>query len=182
MEKNGRKNLKVIGQEVEGKKPEEVKAYHKVFWQKYKEINEYEKMIENIERGEERIKKQNEISETINDKVSQYNNPLLQLKINYPNGKGKYFTEEEDKFLVVMMDKYGYNNDDSYDKIRDEIRKLPQFRFNWFFKSRSPLEISRRCTFLVNNLLRERNEQIELEKIGKVINNRIKDYCILIHY
>jgi len=40
-------------------------------------------------------------------------------------------------------------------KIRDEIRESPLFRFDWFFLSRTPVEIGRRCTTLLNTVSRE---------------------------
>lgn len=75
-----------------------------------------------------------------------------------------------------MMDKYGQGSEEAYDKIRDEIRKTPLFRFNWFFKSRTPAEIGRRCTTIVNLLIKEKGDYTLLETNGrgetKVIERR----------
>ncbi len=43
-------------------------------------------------------------------------------------------------------------------RIRDEIRESPLFRFDWFFLSRTPIEISRRCTTLLTTVAREFEE------------------------
>ncbi len=54
----GRTALAEIAREVDGKTEEEVRAYAKAFWERYKELNEWDKVIKNIERGEQRIQRQ----------------------------------------------------------------------------------------------------------------------------
>jgi hypothetical protein len=48
-----------------------------------------------------------------------------------------------------MLQKYKYGSDDIYEKIRTEIRRSPLFRFDWFIKSRSAVELNRRCQTLI---------------------------------
>jgi SWI/SNF-related matrix-associated actin-dependent regulator of chromatin subfamily A member 5 len=90
-------------------------------------------------------------------KMEMYRVPLQQLKINYTvsTTNKKVYTEEEDRFLLVMLDKYGVEGDGLFEKIRDEVRESPLFRFDWFFLSRTPVEISRRCTTLLNTVAKE---------------------------
>ena len=40
---------------------------------------------------------------------------------------------------VTTLYKLGYGEEDVYDRIRQEIRNAPQFRFDWFLKSRTSL-------------------------------------------
>ena len=54
-----------------------------------------------------------------------------------------------------MLDRYGVDGEGLYEKIRDEIRESPLFRFDWFFLSRTPVEIGRRCTTLLNTVAKE---------------------------
>ena len=86
-----------------------------------------------------------------------YRVPLQQLKLNYTvsTTNKKVYTEEEDRFLLVMLDKFGLDKEGVYDQIRDEIRESPLFRFDWFFLSRTPQEISRRCTTLITTVAKE---------------------------
>ena len=51
-----------------------------------------------------------------------------------PGTKVRSYSEEEDAFLLCMMHKHGYG---ATERIRMEIRRAWQFRFNWYFKSRS---------------------------------------------
>jgi SWI/SNF-related matrix-associated actin-dependent regulator of chromatin subfamily A member 5 len=94
----------------------------------------------------------------LREKLSQYRAPLQQLQIQYNQNKGKVYTEEEDRFLLVQLDKFGLGREDLYDRIREEIRESPLFRFDWFFLSRTSLEIQRRCTTLLTMIMREFGE------------------------
>lgn len=69
--------------------------------------------------------------------MARYRAPFHQLRIAYGTNKGKNYTEEEDRFLVCMLHKLGFDKENAYDELRQEIRKAPQFRFDWFIKSRT---------------------------------------------
>ncbi|KAG0036912.1 hypothetical protein BGZ82_003471 [Podila clonocystis] len=152
-EKYGRKNLTEIANEIEGKTLAEVRAYSKVFWQRYDEISDHERIIAAIEKGESKLQRQSDIQEQLTAVVHRHRVPLQQLKITYNQTKTKNYTEEEDRFLIVMLERLGFGSEDVFDKIRDEIRKSPMFRFDWFLKSRTPLELSRRCAYLIKCLI-----------------------------
>jgi len=155
--KYGRKDYEQIADEVDSKSPEEIKAYAKVFWQRYTEIADYSKYISLIEAGEEKTRKMEHQRKMLRKKMQQYRVPLQQLKINYSvsTTNKKVYTEEEDRFLLVLLDKYGVDSEGIFERIRDDIRESPLFRFDWFFLSRTPIEISRRCTTLLTTVARE---------------------------
>ena len=155
--KSGRSNWDGIAEEVDGKTAKEIKEYAKVFWQKYTEIQDYQKYINTIELGEEKTRKINQQRKLLKKKMEMYRVPLQQLKLNYSvsTTNKKVYTEEEDRFLLVMLDRYGVDAEGIYEKIRDEIRESPLFRFDWFFLSRTALEISRRCATLLTTVSRE---------------------------
>ncbi|ORX79706.1 hypothetical protein K493DRAFT_243417, partial [Basidiobolus meristosporus CBS 931.73] len=157
-ERHGRDDLEAIAQEIDGKSLEEVEAYAKVFWERCQELAEHEKIIANIEKGEARLKRQDEIQDQLTSKISQYRLPLQQLKLTHTQNKGKNYTEEEDRFLLVMLESYGYGTEDVYEKIRGEIRRSPLFRFDWFFKSRTATELARRCNTLIGLIQKENGE------------------------
>ena len=60
---------------------------------------------------------------------------------------------------MVQLDKFGVGREDLYERIREEIRESPLFRFDWFFLSRTSLEIQRRCTTLLTMVMREYGEE-----------------------
>ncbi|KAL8955442.1 MAG: hypothetical protein Q9183_006644 [Haloplaca sp. 2 TL-2023] len=155
--KHGRNNHAGIAEEVDGKNEKEVKEYAKAFWQHYTDIAEYTKYINTIEAGEEKTRKLSHQSKMLRRKMEQYRVPLQQLKLNYSvsTTNKKVYTEEEDRFLLVMLDRFGIDGDKVHERIREEIRESPLFRFDWFFMSRSAVEIGRRCTTLLTTVARE---------------------------
>lgn len=155
--KYGKTNYDKMADEVDSKTPAEIKAYAKVFWQRYDEIADYAKYLQVIEAGDERRGKTELQRKMLRKKMQLYRVPLQQMKINYSvsTTNKKVYTEEEDRFLLVMLDKLGLDSESLYERIRDEIRDSPLFRFDWFFLSRTPVEISRRCTTLLTTIVKE---------------------------
>ena len=76
---------------------------------------------------------------------------------------GKLFTEEEDRFLVCMTNELGYGN---WDDLKREVRRAPDFRFDWLFKSRTPIELGRRVDLLIR-LIQNENKEKEPRGAGK---------------
>ncbi len=155
--KHGKFNYAEIAEEVDGKNEKEVREYVKVFWQRYTDIMDYPKYIATIEAGEEKARKLNHQRKMLKKKMEMYRVPLQQLKLNYSvsTTNKKVYTEEEDRFLLVMLDRFGIDGEGIYDRIRDEIRESPLFRFDWFFLSRTAVEIGRRCATLLTTVARE---------------------------
>jgi hypothetical protein len=58
-----------------------------------------------------------------------------ELKLQYGANKGKAYTEEEDRFILCQAHQLGYG---SWDELKAAIRDHWRFRFDWFFKSRTP--------------------------------------------
>jgi hypothetical protein len=52
-----------------------------VFWSRYQELPDWEKVIKNIERGEQKIQRQQDIMAAIRAKLEQYRNPWQELKV-----------------------------------------------------------------------------------------------------
>jgi SWI/SNF-related matrix-associated actin-dependent regulator of chromatin subfamily A member 5 len=66
--------------------------------------------------------------------------------------------------LVCMMHRHGYG---AAERIRMEIRRAWQFRFDWYFKSRSAQEIQKRCDAVVKIVERENEELRKKELVTK---------------
>jgi hypothetical protein len=60
-----------------------------------------------------------------------------------------------------MLEKFGYGTDDVYEKIRHEVRRAPIFRFDWFLKSRTSIELMRRCGTLITMMSKEPVAELE---------------------
>ncbi|KAJ0963388.1 hypothetical protein J5N97_028510 [Dioscorea zingiberensis] len=165
-EKHGRNDVKNISSEIEGKTEEEVERYAKVFRERYKELNDYDRIIKNIERGEARISRKDEIMQAIGRKMACYDNPWSELKIQYGQNKGKLYNEQCDRFMLCMVHKLGYGN---WDEIKSAFRVSPLFRFDWFVKSRTPQELARRCDMLIR-LIEKENEKYD-EQEGQAMED-----------
>jgi SWI/SNF-related matrix-associated actin-dependent regulator of chromatin subfamily A member 5 len=153
----GRDDYENIARDVGDKTIEAVEQYAAVFWERYTEIADYAKSIRVIEDGEEKLRKVDHQRKLLRKKMQQVRIPLQQLKVSYSvsTTNKKVYTEEEDRFLLVMLDRYGIDSDGIYERMRDDIRECPLFRFDWFFLSRTPVELSRRCTTLLTAVVRE---------------------------
>ncbi|XP_025084956.1 SWI/SNF-related matrix-associated actin-dependent regulator of chromatin subfamily A member 5-like isoform X2 [Pomacea canaliculata] len=163
-EKFGRDDIESIAREVEGKTPEEVMQYSTVFWDRCNELQDIERIMAQIERGEARIQRRISIKKALDAKMARYRAPFHQLRIQYGTNKGKNYTEEEDRFLVCMLHKLGFDKENVYDELRQAVRQAPQFRFDWFIKSRTAMELQRRCNTLITLIERENMELEEREK------------------
>lgn len=176
-----------------GKDLKEIQRYFVAFWTNYRRIAEWEKVLERIERGEKKILRLRQIRDAIQEKVERYLEDTFgphykeqknaegkipsvaellhyswsRMRLNYGTGsRGKGYQEEEDAFLVCMMYRHGYG---AAERIRMEIRRAWQFRFDWYFKSRSAQEIQKRCDAVVKIVERE-NEDLrkkEAEEAAK---------------
>ena len=168
--KYGRRNWVGIAQEVDGKDDKQVRQYGEVFWKRYKDLADYPKYIAVITAGEEKRAKVEHQRKMLKKKMDMYRVPLQQLKLNYSvsTTNKKVYTEEEDRFILVMLEKFGIDAENVHEMIRDEIRESPLFRFDWFFLSRTAQEISRRCTTLLATVAKE----FEVE--GKATNGIVK--------
>lgn len=166
-EKYGRDDLESTSREVEGKTPDEVMEYAAVFWERYTELTDHERILAQIDKGEQRIQRRQDIKKALEAKMSRYRAPFHQLRIAYGTNKGKNYTEEEDRFLVCMLHKLGFDRDMVYDELKSGIRSAPQFRFDWFIKSRTASELQRRCNTLITLIERENQELEEKEKQAK---------------
>merc|ERR1711981_526378 len=169
-EKYGRDDIDAISKEIEGKTPEEVIEYSKIFWDRCQELQDIDRIMAQIEKGETKIQRRALIRKALDAKIARYRAPFHQLRIAYGTNKGKNYTEEEDRFLVCMLHKLGFDKENVYEELRAAVRNSPQFRFDWFIKSRTAMELQRRCNTLIMLIEKEMNEIEEREKLDRKKN------------
>ncbi|CAI5467210.1 unnamed protein product [Closterium sp. Yama58-4] len=124
----------------------------------------WDKILRNIEKGEARIVRREEIMQSVRRKMERYSNPWVELRIQYGTNKGKYYTEESDRFMICMIQRLGYGN---WDELRAAVRQSHLFKFDWFLKSRQPPELARRCDTLIRLVEKENQELEEKERQAK---------------
>lgn len=184
LERHGRYNFKRIANDMlneAGKDLGEVQRYFVAFWTNYRRIGDWKKILEKIEKGEKKILRLRQIRDAIQEKIERHLEDTFsskikempnkskipsalellalswpKIKLNYGSGtRGRAYQEEEDCFLLYAMHLYGYG---SAERIRMEIRRAWQFRFDWYFKSRSAAEIQKRCDIIVRIVEKELDE------------------------
>lgn len=146
---------------------------------------EYERIAARIAEGEAKRSKQNVLEQLLSQKIQSVRYPMQELELNYPTTKGKIYSEEEDRYLLCRLNHYGLKTEDVYERIKKDITEFPVFRFDWFFKSRTPQELQRRCNTLLG-LIEKEAETYQQEEVkvkgqrGKVsIDNRGRRGSIL---
>ncbi|CAD5224172.1 unnamed protein product [Bursaphelenchus okinawaensis] len=163
-EKYGRKDYAAIAKEIGTKTEDEVQKYSEVFWKRYKEIKDWDRIVSSIVKGEEKLRRKDDIKRALKRQIESCKDPLVELTINAQ--KNKSFVSEEDRFLLVKLNEFGYDSPDIHEQIRKAIRDAPQFKFNWFFRSRTAAEIGKRLSSLIPSITTEEDDEQE-EKARK---------------
>eukprot|EP00300_Choanocystis_sp_HF-7_P018736 c20120_g1_i1.p1 GENE.c20120_g1_i1~~c20120_g1_i1.p1 ORF type:complete len:901 (-),score=240.37 c20120_g1_i1:314-2692(-) len=133
-EKYGRSDIESIAKQVEGKSPEQVKEYHKVFFDRYQEIDGWERIIKGIEKSERVKQRMEEVRRLLAEKVGGNENAIESLKVPQSVTQKRGYVDENDRFLIHQLHKLGYGDDAVYHTIQLAIRSAPQFRFDYYFK------------------------------------------------
>ncbi|GMI37714.1 hypothetical protein TrRE_jg13380, partial [Triparma retinervis] len=147
LEIHGRYDVEAIAEEfldqtVHSK--ETVYKYYITFMRRYKEIKDYGRIWEKCDRALEKAIKEKRTKvamEWFYEGITEQNFWKCQLPM-----KGVAWSEEEDKFLIYCLWKYGTKNTET---IRAAIHMSPRFRFNLFFRLKTASELAKRINRLV---------------------------------
>lgn len=171
-------SMDVYAAEIQDKIPEEVEIYYKVFIKKWKMLSEYQRIHQRISEGEAKRTKRDTLEYLLGKKINSVRWPMQELELNYPTTKGKVYSEEEDRYLLCRLFHYGMQTDDVYERIKKDITEFPVFRFDWFFKSRSPQELQRRCNTLLSMIEKEAEMEAQEEAAKRSTKGKV---CCLLH-
>ncbi|TYZ62256.1 hypothetical protein PybrP1_000860 [[Pythium] brassicae (nom. inval.)] len=161
----GRGNIDAVAREM-GKSLDEVDQYAAKFLARGQdELGDWPKILKSIEKGESKLLEIERLTEETARKVNRYANPWEDMPINYQGKGGKVFTEEEDRVLLCLVNKFGYG---SWERIKEELCTLEMFAFDYYLRSRTAAELGRRCDSLMricekDNADLEGKERKELE-------------------
>lgn len=147
--------------QIEGKTAEEVATYASVFWNNLERLADYEKIEAFLEAHEAKRRRDGQIQSCLQRKLARHKKAHTPLHITYFGGKGKQFTEEEDVFLIEQLADIGVARLDAMEMLRERILNAPQFRFDWFIKTRTVTDLQRRCHKLISFIEREQREMEE---------------------
>ncbi|KAK7470113.1 chromatin remodeling complex Adenosinetriphosphatase [Stygiomarasmius scandens] len=157
----------VYAADIQDKTPEEVEKYYNTFKERWTTLSEYPRIAVRIAEGEAKRNKRDNLESLLDEKINSVKYPMQELELNYPTTKGKVYSEEEDRYLLCRLYHYGMQVEDVYERIKKDITEFPVFRFDWFFKSRSPQELQRRCNTLLSMIEKEAELKKEEEMKAK---------------
>ena len=161
LEKHG-KNREVLlatMRELIDKDEAEISRYYDTFFSRMDELGEASQIRDKMEKAESRQSYREAIERIVAERVMRSPDPMRTLTVPYPQPKAptsKGYTEEEDRFLICLLNELGYG---AWDEMRAEIRRSEQFRFDFFLKSRTPVELSKRCDALIRLLEKDAFER-----------------------
>lgn len=78
--------------------------YSAVFWERCHELQDVDRIMGQIERGEAKIQRRASIKKALDAKMARYRAPFHQLRISYGTNKGKNYVEEEDRYTIDLTD------------------------------------------------------------------------------
>ena len=155
LSKLGRTNADQLKRKIPSKTPEEVEEYTKVFFERFEELENAEKIKQSLDEVERKIKNKESKYESFNNFMKRYvneKNSPQDLPIPYmANTAKRIYSESEDKFMLIKMYERGgdYETKKMYQYLKSCIVGEPMFSTDWYFATRTESEIGRR----VNNLL-----------------------------
>lgn len=76
--------------------------YSAVFWERCHELQDVDRIMGQIERGEAKIQRRASIKKALDAKMARYRAPFHQLRISYGTNKGKNYVEEEDRYALNL--------------------------------------------------------------------------------
>jgi len=170
-------DFELLASEIPDKLSWEVAQYYPVFKKKWKTLADHARIATRIQEGEAKRNKRSNLEALLAEKINSVVYPMQELELNYPSTKGKVYSEEEDRYLLCRLNHYGMQVEDVYERIKRDISEFPVFRFDWFFKSRSPQELARRCTTLLSMIEKEAEaEKVDGVKKGSTSRGKVRDY------
>jgi len=127
---------------------QETTRYSKVFWERCKELPDYEKIHALISKGEVKLEGHTTKVLALVDKIENSPNPWFELEMKfYSSIVASCWLREADVYLLCLTYKYGFGQ---WEKIREALITAWQFEGDFFVRSRNVVDIERR----VNSLLR----------------------------
>lgn len=147
-----------------------VTAYSEAFWQfgptELKPV-EWERAINFIEKGEQKIAKQDKLNKLLKEFVRSFDDPRNEMV--FANKGTSHFALEQDRALLASVDKNGYGN---WEAVREDIRSDTSLLFNHTTQGMDVDAIAKRCDYRIRQMEKEldaREKKLKAEKPASVI-------------
>ncbi|KAL0208680.1 hypothetical protein P9112_011267 [Eukaryota sp. TZLM1-RC] len=162
-----RENLNEVADHVSSKTFEEVELFYDAFWKNFKSLSEAVRIQKAINKAIEKRIRADNFEVILTKKIAPFGDDWkgTELKGTYSASYKPKFTEVEDRTLLIAAANNGLEN---WDDATEEIRSRPEFRFNWFIRSRPVNEIARRTEQLLRQI--ERNMDCGKKRSSKMLS------------
>ncbi len=119
------------------------------------EISDHERIVRQVEGGEERLSNRRQQHELLEWKASR-GLSIDFSAVFYTKFKSKLFTVEADRFMAERVLKVGTSN---ITKLREEIRDEPMFRFDHYLRTRNETELNKRMASIYKLIEKEKDSE-----------------------
>ena len=184
-ETNGLDDPEIISKFVRTKTKEEVENYIKAFKKHINDLPNGERIIAKINKNDAEKKKNIEFQNIVEDYFESlfnfYQTGSLMDKVEIPYKDYKIknnqslnkdnFTEEEDKYLLCLMFKYGYKN---WNSIKFHILLDPLMKFDINLKMKNENELNDRANYIIMCLKNHKKKEME-KNLNKSKKNNKKE-------
>jgi len=137
---------------------EEVEQYSLVFWERIKELQDYDRIQKFLEKRRQKREKVDKTIKFFGKKYTEYRNPVEDMKFDAEIWKNhqKSYTMEEDAFIICKAHEFGYGK---WKDIVRAVRTEPKFAMDHAFKLKDDKDIARRVDVLARLLEKEFEER-----------------------
>ena len=159
---------------------DQVKLFHKRFFDEIESLNEHKKLNERFEKSRKFRQLQVKISGILKEKLKGIKQPgdvVLRSQF-YNKVKNKTYKKQHDQFIIFMCGKHGTQN---LNLIQKELRNHKNFRFDIFIKFLKESNLGKRVNSLMKMLLNEAG-YIEEHKQSQINGVKASQNCFLMGY
>lgn len=153
---------------------DDVKEYSETFWSRGQfDLPDWDKIMRKIKQAEAKREEISLMRKNTKEYISKYPNPYINLPLSNPVTTKSFspFTQEEDKYLLCFITRYGYGN---WGKIQQAVRRCPLLCFDWYIKILTENEIQKRCEKLMKMISKDLDSTTTRAKTINDLKSKIK--------
>jgi len=146
---------------------EEAAEYYDVFFDRFDDLSQAAQIKKSIEKAEKQILLYQENTEALANKIAEYDDgaaiDMLEITLKAQH-REKGFEMDEDRFLMCKTNELGFGN---WEDLREAVHTDMDFEFDYFLKTRTTSELSRRVTSLVRLLKSKSDGPVGTKKMKR---------------
>ncbi|TNJ29609.1 putative DNA-dependent ATPase [Giardia muris] len=150
---------------------QEIVRYCTALLENLDRIEDGAKIRQRIERARQRRRTYFKRVRILRRWIDQYTDPLYQLPIPSVTNQRRTFSDLQDRFLLLMIDACGLG---CWHEVATQIRLSPLFAMDWWFKTRTEEELSKRADRLLKYIEQDIGDISDSEGDAQLIQPRTR--------